>query len=217
MQLYQGCSEQIHGHISYSQHGDDMFIANIFHLLGYNRPSYLDIGAHHPYDISNTALLYARGCRGVNVDPSKTVYNMFCRERPLDKNICLGVGLTSGTFPFYMYADGHGRNTFCKEEAEHDKIRAVERLSVVTLSQIIALCPGQKFPDFLNMDIEGFDYDVLSTADFNESAPDVVCVEVRKHETLKFKNMMADKGYTLYVRCAENLIFVRNMLYEQLF
>lgn len=217
---YLGNRDQIHGHISYSQHGDDMIIANIFHLLHFNHPSYLDIGAHHPFNISNTALLYSKGSRGVNVDPSRVAYNLFCNHRPNDKNICVGVGPVAGTFPFYMYEDGHGRNTFSLAEVQttpNEKINAIEHLPVATLSQIVAMCPNSEFPDLLNMDIEGYDFDVLSTADFSHSMPKVICVEVRKHDTLKFKSMMADQGYTLYVRCSENLIFIRNNLYESLF
>ena len=41
---------------SYSQCGEDLLVDYIFKLRGIERPSYLDIGAHDPYYLSNTAL-----------------------------------------------------------------------------------------------------------------------------------------------------------------
>ena len=47
---------------SFSQCGEDLIVDYVFKARGVGRPSYLDIGAHHPYWLSNTALFYERGC-----------------------------------------------------------------------------------------------------------------------------------------------------------
>src|SRR5579871_5884717 len=67
-EVYKGHPHQIFGHLTYSQHGEDMIFANIFHIIGIEKPSYMDIGAYHPINISNTAYFYAKGSRGVNID-----------------------------------------------------------------------------------------------------------------------------------------------------
>lgn len=59
--VFAGSPDQGFGHITYSQFGEDLVVANIFALLGVKRPTYLDVGANHPLKGSNTALLYARG------------------------------------------------------------------------------------------------------------------------------------------------------------
>ena len=47
---------------SYSQCGEDLLVALVLQLIRGSRPKkYLDIGANHPLNLSNTALLYADG------------------------------------------------------------------------------------------------------------------------------------------------------------
>lgn len=212
---YEGNREQIYGHTSYSQHADDMHVANIFHMIGKKNPSYLDLGAHHPFDISNTALFYERGSRGVNVEANPKLLQQFKIWRPEDINVCVGVGPQVGVFPFYMFDDTCGLNSFSpldvkKLEATHP-VRETQEIEIITLDMLVELyCPFKVFPDFLNCDIEGFDFSVLNSATFTpESAPMVICVEVRRNETRRFQDMMFEKGYSMVCRCSENLIFVQ--------
>jgi len=41
---------------SYCQSGEDLILSLAFYSLGISRPTYLDIGAHHPEYLSNSAL-----------------------------------------------------------------------------------------------------------------------------------------------------------------
>ncbi len=66
------------------------------------------------------------------------------------------------------------------------------------------------------MDIEGFDYPVLESADFTVSRPKVICVEARFHETDKFRDLLC--GYTWAARLYMNLVFVHNdYFYDRIF
>ena len=93
-------------------------IINIFNNLGIEKFTYLDIGAHHPYNISNTALLYKYGYHGINVEANPNLIEAFFRERPLDKNVNVGIGTKSGEMPFYMIDGFSGRNSFDKKVVE---------------------------------------------------------------------------------------------------
>ena len=56
---------------SYSQLGEDLVIMNHLQCLGKNPNSkgfYIDIGAYHPLDGSNTYKFYKRGASGITVD-----------------------------------------------------------------------------------------------------------------------------------------------------
>jgi hypothetical protein len=75
-----GHRDQWFGGRTYAQHGDDLAVLNIFKRLGIERPSYLDVGAYHPFDLSNTALLYERGSRGINVEPNEAQCLCFMRR-----------------------------------------------------------------------------------------------------------------------------------------
>lgn len=213
---YGGHPDQRFGHISYSQHGDDMFLLNLFDLLKIQQGRYLDLGAHHPESISNTALLYKRGWRGVNVDASAKAIELFNRSRPDDRNILSGVGPESGTGEFLMFADNHGRNTFSKRESmswggppEPNKVQ----VPIATLTEIINRHCDQRWPDFINMDIEGYDLMVLLSLDArNRPTTSIWCVECRPTEELLMKATMLSLGYIPLCRLIANIVFVRNDL-----
>lgn len=214
MSEYKGHPHQAFGHVTYAQHGDDLVLVNIFSLLGIEKPSYLDIGAHHPTDLSNTRLLYERGSRGVNVEANPDLISAFFTERPEDINVCLGVAPSEGDREFLRVSPTSGRNTFSAEELNnfnggvtHDKMP----IYCVTLDHIItAYCNGT-YPHILSIDIEGLDYDVLQSASFtNKTGPIVIVVETRRDDNPKMCVMMHNKGYNLFIRLWENLFFIRS-------
>lgn len=213
---YQGHPDQHFGHITYSQHGEDLMICNIFQLLGIDKPSYLDLGAHHPMRISNTHLLYLRGSRGVNVETNPNLMAQFFIDRPEDKNVCIGVSPDGGDLPFYMWDSESGRNTFSFDEvrnveASHAmKITKTVTLATVTLDWIVDNHCDGIWPDFLSCDLEGVDYQVLAATDFL-NGPKVVCVESRIGND-DIYGLMASHGYRIHVRMGENLIFVKGDL-----
>lgn len=221
--------DQWYGPTTWAQHGDDLAVVNIFKLLGIEIPSYIDLGAHHPFRISNTALLYQRGSRGVNVEANPNLIEEFYKFRPDDINLNVGVGAASGELKFYMIDKWSGRNTFNKDLADkfvsenpQFSVTEVINVPVFSLTDIINLHLGGVFPNFLTLDVEGFDESILKSYDFkNNSRPDVICVET---------DLIGDDGYGdricsyllganyfVYVRCGSNSIFVseiyRNRLY----
>lgn len=204
------------GPITYAQHGDDLFIINLFELMGIDKPSYLDIGANHPFAISNTALLYQRGSRGVNVEANPELIEAFLRDRPLDINVNIGVAPGVGKLQFFMFRDGNGLNTFSQSErdrtiASGNPMTRSMMIDVIELNDVVKQHCNGEWPDFLNMDVEGLDYDVLKATCF-DGGPDVICVETRKHETQKMRAMMATKDYGCAARLGENLIFIKNSM-----
>lgn len=207
------------GGYTYAQHGDDLVVLNIFNNLGIQKWSYIDVGANHPYRISNTALLYERGYRGVNVEANPNLISLFDKYRPEDININVGVGASEGVLPFYMIDEYSGRNTFSKEAAEafveqypEFKIREVKNIKIMTIEQIVdKYCDGH-FPDFMSIDVEGLDYDILSGINFSISGPKVIDVEVESslgEASDRVKDLLEKRGYFAYIRVGANVIFVK--------
>ena len=62
----------------------------------------IDIGANHPFMLSNTALFYKRGSRGVNIEPNPLQFAEIRRCRREDTNIMAGIGAERSTMPFYV-------------------------------------------------------------------------------------------------------------------
>lgn len=220
--MYTGHPDQYFGHISYSQHGEDLMLLNLFKQIGIDKPSYLDLGAHHPTNISNTALMYSRGCRGVNIEANPNLMEAFYKERSEDKNVCVGVGLKEDDMPFFMFDERSGLNTFSEAQAmEITKssgmiIQNIKLISCMTLNQIVdTYCEG-KFPDFLSCDIEGLDIEVLAHADFSKNKPKVMCVEIREVDMRRSCLMIESNGYNSYCRMGENVIFVQDEYLKRL-
>lgn len=214
---YRGHRDQHFGCVSYSQHGEDLMLLNLFSLLGIrpNHPlnlTWLDLGAHHPTTISNTKLLSDRGYRGVNVEANPNLIEAFLTERPYDVTINCGVGVKEGLATFYMYDDTSGRNTFSTVEVEALKgkmqVKMQKEVPVLTLNQIVAQYCADQFPPLLTLDIEGLDYEVLATADFSISTPIIVVVETRRDATAHMSLMLRDQGFSPYCRMGENIIAI---------
>ena len=205
---------------TYSQHGEDVLIWQLFtEMMGREKFTYIDIGAHHPFVISNTALLYEKGCNGVNIEANPALMENFYRERKHDINLCCGVGPRHGQMPFYMLDEYSGRNSFNKELLdrfieEHQEVRIQKNIQVeiYTLEEIVEKYCNGIMPDYMDIDIEGLEYDTLSTLDFSKYAPKVITYEVNRNnmETRdKMNKLMAENGYAFYVKTGTNYTWIK--------
>ena len=147
---------------SYSQCGEDLIVKFIFDILKIKNPSYIDIGAHHPYYISNSALFYESGSRGVNIEPDPVLFKNFLSARIKDVNLNIGIGAKNEILDFYVISEP-SLNTFSKIEADNYKfqgnytITKIEKINVRTINDIIDEYFKGIFPDFLSLDAEGVD------------------------------------------------------------
>ena len=223
---FSGNSAQGYGHITYAQCGEDLVVCNIFTRLGL-QPSYLDIGAHHPLEISNTALLYLRGSRGINIEANPVLFQEFMHLRPEDINLNLGIGPQEEVLNFYMIDDRSGRNSFNKNAVEdfvksdpRFSIQKIMPIQIAKIDHVIEKYSKGIYPDFLSIDIEGNDYDVLQGADFSRNSPLVICAEGGDpiigaesgsgDSTNRIVKLLQERDYTLCFRTWGNFIFVRN-------
>lgn len=208
-----------YGNVTYSQFGDDLVIRNLFRQIGIDKPTYLDIGAHHPFVMSNTASLYQDGCRGINVEADRKLLLSFAVEREEDTNIHAVIGDKIGTGIFCHIEKAPSCSTIVKKRAE-DFIREFpqygpvdeQKVVILPLDKIVAdLCKGGSYPDFLNINIGGNEYEVLKHSDLLYSnGPAVIDVEVDEREHERFKKLLSENGYFFYVRLGVNEIYVRN-------
>jgi hypothetical protein len=221
-QSYLGHADQAFGPETYAQHGEDMIFVNYFHALGIKCPTWLDIGAHHPVNISNTALLYKRGGRGVNIEANPNLIDNFHKERTEDLNLNIGVAPAPGQMTFYMIDKWSGRNTFDKRTAEefvrqHPQFALTEtaQIEVMTINHVVEkFCSGQ-YPDLLSIDVEGLDYEILASADFSRSSPKIICVEVVSGSgdiSGQMRELLCSRGYVVAAKTIGNTIFVRKEL-----
>jgi|GEM_PF-747034 len=206
---------------SYSQSGEDLIIKFIFDALGINKPSYIDIGAYHPEILSNTALFYQNGSRGLNIEANPQLITNFIDLRNEDINLNIGIGETTEKLDFYVISVPT-LSTFSETEAklytENEKYKIEETIPIetYTVNHVINHYLDGHFPDFLSLDVEGFDLLILRSIDYEKSYPLVICVEtISFSETgegiknLEIINFLESKGYLKYADTYINTIFVK--------
>jgi FkbM family methyltransferase len=208
--------------ISYAQNGEDIIVENILKWLNIDNPVYLDIGTYHPSIISNTYKLYRNGHFGICVEPNPSLYAEIKRVRKRDTCLNVGVSNTFGKAVFYIMVN-KTLNTLSREQATffrdtgQSKIEEEIEINVVTISHIIETYLSGKAPNFVSMDIEGFDFQVLQSIDFQKYRPEVFCLETKDaqhrkdHEIMRF---MESKGYFICSDTFINSIFVEEQAWE---
>lgn len=210
------------GRRAYSQCGEDLIMAHIFGPIGVDKPTYIDIGAHHPFYLSNTAYFYERGSTGLNIEPDPKLFAAFKKHRPKDTN--LNIGISSGkssTQSFYLISNPV-LNTFSKVEAESYRdsygyeITDIVEIPVMPLSTVISMHLGTRPVDLLSIDVEGLDFEILKTVNFREGPPAVICIETMSYsdtgegvKNTQIIQFLEKKGYLLYADTNLNSIFVR--------
>jgi FkbM family methyltransferase len=212
--------------ISFSQSGEDLIVKYIFDNIGIYKPTYMDIGAHHPYFISNTALFYKNGCRGINVEPDPALFKAFLKYRKEDKNLNIGIGNCNSELDFYIIS-ASTLSTFSKEEAEKYSqegnyiIKSIEKIQVRTLPAVLNEFSNGVFPQFLSIDAEGVDEIIIKEIDFDNNFPIVICIETISFSTSgngiknnELINYIVSKGYMVYADTNINTIFVKENLWK---
>lgn len=188
---------------SYAQNGEDLFVDDYFEgRVG----RYIDIGASHPIRLSNTYLLYKKGWRGVNIEPIPFLFQNLQRNRPLDINLQVAAGESSGEAIFYeLYPDV--LSTFIKHDVE-DLVRrgaamlvAVHTMRVVTLREIAHLFPIVREVDVMFIDVEGAESSVLRGIDWETMRPRLIMIEISNMLSagngIIVQEFIESKGYRL--------------------
>lgn len=205
---------------SWSQCGEDLILRYLFDLLHIARPSYIDIGAHHPWYYNNTYLFYRQGARGINVEPDPSLYAGLRRGRRHDVNLNTGIGPHEAEMDFYVMS-ARTLNTFSASEArklvdEHGQnIVETKCIKVQTFAQTVDTHMGRT-PDLVSLDVEGLDLDILRSIDFSKYRPHVFCVETISYaggdgsgvKNAEIHSLMLQNGYKLYADTYINSIYV---------
>lgn len=169
---------------TYSQTGEDL----ILNVLLKNKKGgfYIDIGANDPKKFNNTFLFYKNGWSGINIEPNVEKINLFKKNRKRDLNLNFGVGTANSNLNFYIFQEDT-LSTFSKEVADDyvgmgHKILEIKKVDVLPLKIIFDKYLNDRNIDFLSVDTEGNDLDVLRSNDWNKYRPNFLIVE-----TLEYK------------------------------
>lgn len=201
---------------SYSQEGEDLILARI---LGEKKEGfYIDVGAHHPKRFSNTFLFYKRGWRGINIEARPGSKKIFDKIRPYDINVEVPISSENKILKYYMFNEP-ALNGFSEEMAkgrnglkDYKIIKEID-LHTKTLKEVLdSNMMKDQHIDFLTVDVEGLDYDVLISNDWAKYKPAIILIEDSEfdlHSMGKSKvyNYLIGKGYCLIVKIFNTLFF----------
>jgi FkbM family methyltransferase len=209
---------------SYSQEGEDVILHSLFH--GQEEGCYVDVGAHHPRRFSNTFLFYRMGWRGINIEPDPGNAARFVRRRKRDVNLQLGIGPEKGFMEYFQF-DEAALNTFDRALAEERsrsgtcRLLGTIKVPVRPLVEVLeAHLMGRKI-DFMDIDTEGMDLQVLKSNDWDRYRPAVVLVEMTRRTTANLPHseitgFLAARGYLLVARTPRTGIFTEKSIKKTL-
>jgi FkbM family methyltransferase len=196
---------------SFGQFGEDSIVQR---LLRERKGIYVDVGAYHPILYSNSYGLYRRGWSGLTIDPNKNLAPLFKIFRSRDRFICAGVAKESGTRTYYAFSDG-AYNTLDKATAlkleanKHIRLRSALPLKMKSLATILKENSISAI-DFLNIDCEGMDMEILASHDWN-IRPRVIAVEgafnpEHPNESPTY-SFLIEKGYKMVGLAGLTMVF----------
>jgi len=164
--------------LSYSQNLEDYHLSLAF--AGQTTGTYIDVGAGHPIADNVSFWFYERGWQGIVVEPQSELSALYQRLRPRDTVVRGLVGRQCGEIDFHVVNRLHGLSTTLQDVAKAAEAFGVDyqtvRMPVTTLAQ---LCESHDVGsiDFLKIDVEGAEGDVLFGGDWKRFRPKVIVAE----------------------------------------
>ena len=200
----------------YSQWGEDKFINQFFR----NKRDgiYLDIGCFHPFMYSNTCLLHKKGWRGINIDINPTSIDLFNIVRPKDFNLCTTIDKDDKEFNLYYDDPFSPLNTLDKEfykkiKKKNNRIFEDKTVKSKTIDRIINESKINSKIDFINIDVEGRDYQILKNIKIDKLKPSLVSIETHNVDGTesanynKIKNFLENNKFITYKRIGPSTLY----------
>ena len=207
---------------TYSQEGEDLVLRELVKHI--KNGFYVDIGAYHPMKYSNTYYFYKRGWRGINIEPMPNSKKIFDAIRPYDINLELGISSSVGQMTYYIF-DKHTVNTFDENlalervKSANYKLIRKELIPIDRLNSILAKYANGIHIDFISIDVEGHEIDVLKSNDWENFRPTYILIEslLIKGELENIKdcpvyNYLSAQGYSLIAKTIRTC-FYKNIRY----
>jgi hypothetical protein len=214
------------GNVSYGQEGEDRILTSLLYkIYGGPLPStgfYVDVGAHDPFRFSNTYLFYRMGWSGINIDAAPGSMRSFAARRPRDLNLEIGIGKESSASTFYLFNEP-ALNTFDRELAIARSVPPYQitgevKVGVMPLHEVFSkYLARNQLIDFLTVDVEGRDIEVLQSNDWHKYRPKIVVVEILGKSAVNAAQdpvalYLADRQYVFYAKTVNTALFIDSTL-----
>lgn len=195
--------------ISYAQAREDVVLVRALRDVPPERGFYIDVGAFHPNSDSVTKAFYDAGWRGINVEPNPELMRPFLGERPRDINLGVALSSTSGEMTFFEQENGQLGTLEARYAEPHWPRRTVPVTTLTRLCEEHAPAEIQ----FLKIDVEGHERDVLEGMDFKRFRPWVMIIEAVVPNTHiptydEWEDIVLNAGYKFVLADAINRFYL---------
>jgi len=187
--------------ISYAQNAEDVILARA--LAGTSRGFYIDVGAASPTEATVTRHFYEAGWHGINIEPVPQWAAQLRSVRRRDLNLEVAAGAEEGELTFYRVADDPSLSTLSEEvahryQAKEMRVDAVT-VPITTLDRVLEEASPERI-DFLKIDVEGAEAEVLGGIDLRRWRPRVIVVEATEPYSFvpthdRFEHLLTGAGY----------------------
>lgn len=204
----------------YSQQDEEVTIKNFFSKYpptpARDRLTFIDIGAGHFTVFSNVAALIEQGWGGYLVEPSPFMFPAILKacEPYKDRVNCVNAAISGdGGLKTWWDCQGELVSTFNPEHKKLWEGRMPYReflIPTVTPASLLEVV-GKKF-NFINIDVEGVNADILEGLVNAGVTFDLLCVEedvATPGARDRKVNFMKSHGYELYHEYSANLFFYK--------
>lgn len=202
--------------LSYSLYGEDLIIRSKMKEKFFTGKTgvYVDIGAFHPYYLSNTYLFYGAGWSGVCVDPNPIFKDSFQKVRPRDKFVNVAVLNEEKNLYFATHTRNTGMsNVFDSLESISSDYNKPQKIKSMKLSKILEESfEVNNLIDFMSIDTEGNDLEVLQSNNWSRFRPKLICIEehdmpIAQLDTSPITVYLQKQGYRVFAHISPNIFF----------
>ncbi len=191
---------------TYSQHREDIFLWEFIAKYNLTDSVYVDIGANHPTDISNTYLLYRKGLKGIVIEPNNELIDLFRTFRRRDIPLAIGCG-NSGTIAEFHISKTPVLSSFqSNRETNNYKSLFVPILPLDSVMENM----NYTFISLLSIDVEGFNYEVLKGATQTIKRSLLICIEFDTEDDKEKFTELLGSDFELLKTFGCNLVY-RNL------
>lgn len=166
--------------------------------------TFVEVGANHPTKENQTWFLEQHGWSGLLIEPNPELFKLLCEQRPRSRAVQAAVGAQAGEVELLLGQDDlHSTLTpLLGDPLSGKKIRVPLR----TLDAIFAET-GVAAVDFLSIDVEGMELQVLQGLNLEKYVPQLILMEEHRRDYTKHFYLRRH-GYRLVRRTGRNNWYV---------
>ncbi len=171
---------------------------------------FVEVGANDPFLFSQTWMLEQKGWTGVLVEPLADCCAALRRSRSASVvQAACAAPHQIGTASLHVA----GTRSSLVPNAFDPKIRyeTTETVQAVTLTDVLQQVAAPRVIDFLSIDTEGTEGDVLAGLDLNRFQPTLILVEYHVY-SLALHRQLNNMGYKLIRRTIDNNWYIPRMM-----